>query len=249
MSNYKDLGVNTASDLTWTKHVGETVHKANKVLGLLKRTVGSKNNEIFSIFYKTLVRPILEYASPVWSPRLAKDIREIEKVQRRPSRIVLGQRRQEMAYEDSCKILKWNSSERRREFLSLVECYKIVFNMKGLNFTDHFELCRSTKTRSNHQYKIQTKLAKLICYKYSFFVKIIKFWNDLPSNVFNCHDSLNISKFNLTLKNHLNIYWMDILYFFNDISVIFTYIFINLLLYKCIFCIFFLPYFYSFFSF
>ena len=168
-----------ASDLTWTKHVGETVHKANKVLGLLKRTVGSKNNEIFSIFYNTLVRPILEYASPVWSPRLAKDIREIEKVQRRPSRIALGQRRKEMAYEDSCKILKWNSLERRREFLSLVECFKIVFNMKGLNFTDYFELCRSTKTRSNHQYKIQTKLVKLICYKYSFFVKIIKVWNDL----------------------------------------------------------------------
>ena len=50
MSSYKDLGVNTASDLTWTKLVGETVHKANKVLGLLKRTVGSKNNEIFFNF-------------------------------------------------------------------------------------------------------------------------------------------------------------------------------------------------------
>ena len=32
-----------ASDLTWTKHVEETVHKANKVLGLLKRTVGRKS--------------------------------------------------------------------------------------------------------------------------------------------------------------------------------------------------------------
>ena len=31
VSNYKDLRVNMASDLTWTKHVEETVHKANKV--------------------------------------------------------------------------------------------------------------------------------------------------------------------------------------------------------------------------
>ena len=38
-----------ASDLTWTKHVEETVHKVNKVLGLLKRTGGSKNKEFFSI--------------------------------------------------------------------------------------------------------------------------------------------------------------------------------------------------------
>ena len=81
-TNYKDLGVIMANDLTWTKHV----HKANKVLRLLKRTVGSKNKDIFSILYKSLVRPILEYASPVWSPHLAKDIHEIEKVQRRASR-------------------------------------------------------------------------------------------------------------------------------------------------------------------
>ena len=52
LSSYKDLGVIMANDLTWTKHVNETVHKANKVLGLLKRTVGSKNKDIFSILYK-----------------------------------------------------------------------------------------------------------------------------------------------------------------------------------------------------
>ena len=126
VSSYKDLGVIMASDLTWTKHVEETVHKANKVLGLLKRTVGSKKKAIFSILCKTLVRPILEYASPAWSPHPAKDIHEIGKVQRRASRITLGQRRQKMAYENRSKILQWNSLERRREFLSLLECYEIV---------------------------------------------------------------------------------------------------------------------------
>ena len=70
-----------ANDLTWTKHVEETVHKANKILSLLKPTAGSKNKDIVSILYKTLAGPILEYASPVWSPHLAKDIHENEKVQ------------------------------------------------------------------------------------------------------------------------------------------------------------------------
>ena len=160
VSNYKDLGVIMASDLTWTKQVEELVHKANKVLSLLKRKVHSKNMKNFSILYKTLVRPILEYASPVWSPHLAKDIHEIEKLQRRASRIALGQRRQEMAYEDRCKILKWNSLERRREFLSLVEGYKVVLNLNGLNFSEHFELCRSTLRRDptiNIRYKPNSK--------------------------------------------------------------------------------------------
>ena len=87
-----------------------------------------------------------------------------KKVQRRASKITLHQRRQEMAYEERCKILQWNSLVQRRHFLSLVECYKIVFNLNGLNF----ELCRNTKSRSNHPYKLQTKLAKLNCYKKFF---------------------------------------------------------------------------------
>ena len=90
-------------------------------------------------------------------------------------------------------------------FFSLVECYKIVFNLNGLNFSDYFELCRNTKSRSKHPYKLQTKLAKLNWYKNSFFVRIIKPWNDLPINVFNFRDSPNVSKFKLRLKNHMNI--------------------------------------------
>nr|XP_058945466.1 uncharacterized protein LOC131773528 [Pocillopora verrucosa] len=149
VSSYKDLGVIMASDLKWSKHVEQIVHKANRVLGLFKRTVGSKNKDIFSNLYKTLVRPIFEYACLVWSPHLAKDIHEIEKIQRRALRIALNRRRQEMEYEERCKILKWNSLEQRRDFLSLVECYKIVFNLNGLNFSDYFELCRNTRSRSN----------------------------------------------------------------------------------------------------
>ena len=82
VSNYKDLGVNMPSDLKWSKHVEEIVHKANRVLGLLKRTVGGKNEDIFFKFVQNLVRPILEYACPLWSPHLAKDIHEIETVKR-----------------------------------------------------------------------------------------------------------------------------------------------------------------------
>ena len=51
---------------------------------------------MFSQLYKSLVRPILEYAAPVWSPYLIKDIAALEKVQRRASRLALRQKRGEM---------------------------------------------------------------------------------------------------------------------------------------------------------
>ena len=83
INSCKDLGVHVSRDLSWSNHVDAIVNKANKVVGLLKRTVGSKNREIFSMLYKSLFRPILEYACPVWSPYLVKDKLAIEKVQRR----------------------------------------------------------------------------------------------------------------------------------------------------------------------
>ena len=49
-----------------------TVNKANKVPGSIKRSVGTANVNVFSMLYKSLVRPILEYAAPVWCPYLAK---------------------------------------------------------------------------------------------------------------------------------------------------------------------------------
>ena len=60
-----------ASDLKWSKrvvHKANAVHKANKVLSLLKHTVGGENKDIFFKLYlkKTLFRPILEYTCLVW---------------------------------------------------------------------------------------------------------------------------------------------------------------------------------------
>ena len=107
------------------------------------------------------MRPILEYASPVWSLHLVKDIVAIEKVQRRASRIAIGQKPQDMPYEERCTLLNWNTLEHRREYLSLVECYKTVFGLNGLNFNNYFEYCKSKITRANHQHKIQLKSARV----------------------------------------------------------------------------------------
>ena len=60
---------------------------------------------------------------------LAKDVLALEEVQRRASRLALGQKRGEMKYEDRLRKLKWPTLETRNLFLSIVECYKIVFSM------------------------------------------------------------------------------------------------------------------------
>ena len=53
-----------------------------------------------------------------------------------------------------------------------------VFRLNRLDFNGYFKYCKSKNTRANHPYKMQTKSAKVNSLKYSFFVKIIKDWNN-----------------------------------------------------------------------
>ena len=183
VKNIKDLCITISYNLSWSDHIHEVVNKANRVLGVIKRMLGPESRSEFSLLYKSLVRPILEYAAPVWCPYLVKDIVMLEKVQRRASRLALGQKRGEMQYEERCAILKCSPLDKRRLYFSLIECYKSVFSLNNLAFQDFFELALK-RTRSNHNYKLKFKASNCNCFKYSFFVRIVKEWNDLPEWVF-----------------------------------------------------------------
>ena len=159
------------------------MNKANQVLGLIRRTVGTANTTTFSLLYKTLVRPLLEYAAPIWNPYLVKDIHAIESVQRRASRLALRQKRSDMSYEERCKMLHWPSLSNRRTYFSLVECFKIVFGLSHLDFEEFFEFAKVKSTRANHSYELYCKLSRLNCFKYSFLNNVISHRNDLPRNV------------------------------------------------------------------
>jgi hypothetical protein len=204
VNEFKDLGVIMTSNLSWSNQVASSVKKANRILGLIKRTVGSfTSTSTFTTLYKSLVRPLLEYAAPVWSPHLVKDIQALEAVQRRASRLALKQRRGEMPYEDRCELLKWNTLEKRREFLSLVECYKTVFGLNGISFAEVFEYKQYRATRTNHAYTLYPKRPRINCFKHSFFVRIISLWNNLPRSVVEVY---NIKNFKNNLKLHMKLH-------------------------------------------
>ena len=57
-------------------------NKANRTLGLPKRTSSPCSLNVRSISYKILVRPQLEYASEVWNPYTMKYIKKIEQIQK-----------------------------------------------------------------------------------------------------------------------------------------------------------------------
>ena len=84
---YKDLGLFTASNLSWNQHVDKITAKANRVLGLVKRTCRDlKDIDTMKTLYCSLVRPLLEYSCQTWKPHTKRNIDKVEAVQRRATR-------------------------------------------------------------------------------------------------------------------------------------------------------------------
>ena len=55
VENTKDLGVTISSDLCWGIHLFATANKANMVLGIIKRSIGTNSQDVFSQLYKSLL--------------------------------------------------------------------------------------------------------------------------------------------------------------------------------------------------
>ena len=77
----KYLGVNISSDLSWHTDVDVMAAKASKTLGFLRRNLSECTKEVERTAYITLVRPIMEYASPAWDPSSNENVTKLEKVQ------------------------------------------------------------------------------------------------------------------------------------------------------------------------
>ena len=80
-SKFRDLGLVTTSKLSWNAHVDKISSKANKILGLIKRTCRGLNDATtLRTLYCALVRSHLDYCTVVWSPRC---VDKLERIQRR----------------------------------------------------------------------------------------------------------------------------------------------------------------------
>ena len=90
VNSEKDIEVIIDSNLTFREHMTEMVSKANRVMGVIRRTYTYLDESTFLSLYKALVRPLVEYANQVWAPHSVKDIEIIKSVERRATKCIPG---------------------------------------------------------------------------------------------------------------------------------------------------------------
>jgi ribonuclease HI len=91
----KYLGVTLDPSLSFSDHIDKVVNRAKKRLNILKAISGKDwgaNAAVLAITYKTLVRPLLEYAIPTWCSASPTQLEKLDKVQSSAARIICGLR-------------------------------------------------------------------------------------------------------------------------------------------------------------
>ena len=83
VSTCSDLGVIIDTHLSFSHHILSTAKKASRQSALILRCFLSRDADNLKLAFCTYVRPIVENASPIWSPHTQKDTDLLENVQRR----------------------------------------------------------------------------------------------------------------------------------------------------------------------
>ena len=186
----KDLGVIISNDLKPETHINDIIKKANRRVGLIKRCFTHFSPEKIKMLYTTMIRPVLEYGSSIWSPHLKKDINQLEKVQTRCLKI-------------SNDTVRLTSLEDRREFQDMCETYKITSNLYNLEPSTFFTPCQNSATRG-HDKKLDKKHTRTDTRKYFFSNRVIDTWNKLPQKNVSA-PSLDAFKKNMRSTHHAEV--------------------------------------------
>lgn len=190
----KDLGVKIDQDLKFKDHIHDITSRANRMIGLIRRTFDFVSPKNFVNLYKAVVRPILEYNQVVWSPHLEYLINEIENVQRRATKMLPGFGN--LAYEERLKRLDLPSLAHRRLRGDMIETFKLV---RGF-YDCKLNLPINHGNTRGHSYKLSYCYSRLDSRKYFFLNRVISNWNKLPNDIVNAN---NVNEF----KNKIDKFW------------------------------------------
>jgi len=90
LDSVNDLDVIFDSNLSFRDHISHKINKVYSILGIIKRNFIYMNHTSFLLLYKSMVHPHLEYANSVWCPYQKRNITEIEKVQKRATKLIIS---------------------------------------------------------------------------------------------------------------------------------------------------------------
>ena len=189
VNEQEDLGIIISSDLKWESHIAKITKKANSLIFMINKAFQNKSVEMIVRIFKTYVRPKLEYAESVWNPYFVKDIEQLERIQRRATRIPPETR--DLPYPDRLKLFELPTLRERRHRGDLIETFKILNHIYCTNL-NIYTMSTNPNLRG-HRLKLSKEKCSKLPRKNFISNRIVYSWNDLSSDTIDA-PTVNIFK-------------------------------------------------------
>jgi len=105
----------------------------------------------FVLLYKSMVRPHVEFGNSVWCPFKLDDIEEIEKIQKRATKLIIGLKNK--PYKERLMLLKFPTLKFRCMRGDTIEVFKLTHNIFDESVSPLHSFCTRSNTRGNN-YKL-----------------------------------------------------------------------------------------------
>ena len=174
-----DLGLAISADIKVSEECGIAAAKGNQIIGLIRRNIVYKENELIIPLYKTIVRPYRK-----------KDIDMLERVQRRGTKMIPKPRN--IIYEMRLKECGLTTLETRRLRGDQIEVFKILNGYENIDRNIIFTVKEERRTRG-HGVTLAKKQCRLDIRKFSFSQRTVNEWNRLSADCVGA-SSVNIFK-------------------------------------------------------
>ena len=176
----KHLGVIVSAALSWSDHVSSLITKAAPLCGLLKRLAlrcpGGSSHGFLKMIYLSLIRPRLEYASPVWGSGCSHaDAAALERLQGSVARAIyrsahgnnptirlrsktaltwlnlptLAWRRRRAALVLLWRLINGEGPPQLRRHLPLPASKRCTYSLRNADMSFEFPVCNTTKHLSS----------------------------------------------------------------------------------------------------
>jgi hypothetical protein len=179
-SVHGDLGVTVDCHLKFHRHIELIAAKVGGIASNILRSTVCRSPEFMLIILISHLRPIMEYASPVWNTGYLGDLSVLESVQRRWTKQIQGLAR--FTYEDRLRYLKLFSVKGRLWRADLILCWRIFHEKSKISPSALFAPCQDRRTRG-HIFKIFPLHVQTEARRRSFASRVVQHWNSLPSCV------------------------------------------------------------------
>ncbi|XP_044745861.1 uncharacterized protein LOC123307558 [Coccinella septempunctata] len=175
VASQSDLGVIVTEDLSWSEHIAAASNKAKRMSLLLQKTFGRCDPHTCSVLYTTYIRPILEYADPVWAPVLARD--------------------EKAHFKERLSLMHLTPFANRRLRGDLITTYRALHGLFNVDVSHLFCLNADTRLRG-HNFKLTKERFRSTSREFFLPNRVFNSWNGLPTAAVNaCSSACSVNGF------------------------------------------------------